>query len=34
MPVLYKISDEEVLASAGLDAYVVGVTRSISLIPC
>jgi hypothetical protein len=24
MPVLYKITDEEVLASAGLDAYVVG----------
>ena len=24
MPVLYKITEEEVLGSAGLDAYVVG----------
>lgn len=29
IPVLYKISEEQVLASAGLDAYVVGSFCSI-----
>jgi hypothetical protein len=30
MPVLYKVTEEQVLASAGLDAYVVSVMRSVA----
>jgi hypothetical protein len=28
MPVLYKVTEEQVLASAGLDAYVVSLTEA------
>ena len=34
IPVLYRITDEEVLSSAGLDAYVVSQARAVIGGPC